>query len=366
MIQLAKPFIPDEAFEDLRAVLATGHLIQGPQVERFESLLADYLGISHVILVSSGTAALHLSLAALNVREGDEIIVPAFTFPATANVVELLGATPVLVDIDLSDFCIDPGLIEGKVTKRTRAVVAVHEFGQSADLERILEITRRHGLPLLEDAACALGTEYAGKKAGTWGKVGCFSFHPRKTITTGEGGAVVTDDPDLAARIRSLRNHGIVIHKGIPDFRYAGFNYRMTDLQAALGKSQLSWLPQMIKRRRELAAHYGRRLVPLRWVKAPCELEQRRHSFQTYHILVREGMERDKLKDHLKGHQIETNIGAYALHCLSYFREKYGYPESDFPCAAAAYRRGLALPIGNHVTEEDVSRVVEAISEFCP
>jgi len=366
MIRLAKPFIPDEAIEELRAVLASGHLIQGPQVDHFESLLADYLEVSHLILVSSGTAALHLSLAVLGIHEGDEIIVPAFTFPATANVIELQGATPVLVDIHLNDFCIEPKLIERKITKRTKAILPVHEFGQAAEIIGILEVARSYQLPVVEDAACAIGTEYGGKKAGTWGEIGCFSFHPRKTITTGEGGAVVTENSEIARRIRSLRNHGMVTAHGRPDFNDAGFNYRMTDLQAALGKCQMPYLHKMIEKRKEIATAYEKGLAPLEWIKTPRAIKNRQHSFQTYHILVGEEVERDNLMDYLKKNQIETNIGAYALQCLSYFKKKYGYQESDFPNAAIAYRRGLALPIGNHMTEEDVTTVIDVLTHFHP
>lgn len=331
MIRLAKPFIPDEAFQEIRAVLTSGQLIQGPQVQGFESLLAEYLGVSQAVLVSSGTAALHLSLAALGIHEGDEVIVPAFTFPATANVVELLGATPVLVDIALEDFCIDPKLIEEKIGQRTRAILPVHEFGQAADLARILEVSRRSQLPVVEDAACAIGAEYAGKKAGTWGEIGCFSFHPRKTITTGEGGAVVTENPEIAGRIRSLRNHGIRTIDGRLDFDNAGFNYRMTDLQAALGKSQMPYLHRMIEKRRGIAKAYEKGLAHLRWIETPRAMKDRLHSFQTYHVLVSEEVERFHLMEFLKRRQIETNIGAHALHCLSYFKERYGVPGIRFP-----------------------------------
>jgi perosamine synthetase len=364
IIQLAKPYIPKEAIEQVAHVLESGHLIQGRWVEEFESALAGYLDVTHVILVSSGTAALHLSLMAMGIREGDEVIIPSFTFPATANVVELLGATPRLVDIGLDDFCIDPELIENSITPRTRAIIPVHEFGQSADLERILEITRRHGLSLIEDAACALGTDYDGTKAGTWGDAGCFSFHPRKTITTGEGGAIATDHGEIAEKVRSLRNHGIARVNGGAEFRYAGLNYRMTDFQAVLGLAQMHSLESMMEVRNRLAQTYARELGATEWIKIPMGIQRRKHSYQTYHLLLDPSIERDKMIDYLKEEGIEANLGAHALHCLPYYQEKYGYGAPDFPKAGLAYRQGLSLPIGQHLTDSDVLRIATTLKGF--
>ncbi|MCP4215992.1 MAG: DegT/DnrJ/EryC1/StrS family aminotransferase, partial [bacterium] len=242
MIKLAKPYIPEEAIKNVVDVLRSGNLVQGKYAKEFEISLCDYLDVPHAVVVSSGTAALHLALIALGIKESDEVIVPAFTFPATANVVELVGAKPVFVDINLSDFCIDTSNIEAKITAKTKAIMPVHEFGQAAKMDDIIALVKKYNLKLVEDAACALGTEFDNQKVGTFGELGCFSFHPRKAITTGEGGVIVTRSAELAEKLRVLRNHGISAKNGTIDFIAAGLNYRMTDFQAALGLGQMKSL----------------------------------------------------------------------------------------------------------------------------
>jgi perosamine synthetase len=361
MIRLAKPFFPAQSFANVCAVLKSGHLIQGAYVKQFEEALRRYLGVKHAFLVSSGTAALHLSLLSLGIRAGDEVIVPAFTFPATANVVELVGARAVPVDIRLDDFCIDSSKIEKAITSRTKAIMPVHEFGQSAEMKIIMEIARSRGVAVVEDAACALGTEYDGKKAGTLGKVGCFSFHPRKAITTGEGGAVVTEDDGIAEKIAILRNHGIcAAEKGI-DFIHAGFNYRMTDIQAAIGVPQLMGLDRTIERRIRIASYYHEAFEGLSVVSRPATFGNRRMVYQSYHILLNDGVDRQGVIASMKKAGIETNLGAYALQCLSYYRNKYGFKEEDFPNALKAYRQGLALPVGHHVKKADVAFIARSL-----
>lgn len=209
MIRLTRPYIPDEAIEKCIEVLRSGNLVQGLYAEKFEQAISDYLDVKHAMVVSSGTAALHLSLIALGIGPGDEVIVPAFSFPATANVVELVGAKPVFVDIKLDDFCIDASFIESVITNNTKAIIPVHEFGMPANMKPVLKLAEKYKLFIIEDAACALGAEYENRKAGAFGNLGCFSFHPRKAITTGEGGVVVTNDISLAEKIRAIRNHGI-------------------------------------------------------------------------------------------------------------------------------------------------------------
>jgi perosamine synthetase len=357
MIKLARPVIRKDAIADVVRVLESGNLIQGAVVQKFEEGLADYLEIKHAIVVSSGTAALHLALLALNIGPGNEVIVPAFTYPATANVVELVGARPVLVDVTLEDYCLDPRQIEAAVTKRTKAIMPVHEFGQAANMSPIMAIAKRRRLQVIEDAACALGTEYKCKKAGTIGNLGCFSFHPRKAITTGEGGAVVTNDDLLADRLRSLRNHGISGAGPVPDFREAGFNYRLTEFQAALGIPQLRKIESFILHRLRAAERYDRELSGVLGIKIPRRYKNRRMIFQTYHILLAGGVNRDAVIRGLKLAGIETNLGAQALHCLSFYRKKYRYTESRFPNAARAYRQGLALPMSQALRESDIRTV---------
>jgi dTDP-4-amino-4,6-dideoxygalactose transaminase len=364
MIKLAKPFLHETAIDQIAEILRSGNLVQGQFVGELESSLAKYLDVKHAIVVSSGTAALHLSLMALDIKEGDEVIVPAFTFPATANVVEIVGARPVLVDISLNDFCMDTSALAKIVTDRTKAIMPVHEFGQAADMDMITTMAAKHNLLVIEDAACALGTEYNRQKAGTFGIAGCFSFHPRKAITTGEGGTIVTGDGKLAAKLRCLRNHGISFTEGKQDFIHAGLNYRMTDFQAVLGIHQLRDIESIIVHRERLALAYDRALSGIPGVTAPARLAERRHVYQTYHILLADGIDRNSLIAYLKREGVETNIGAQAIHCTGYYKNKYRYAEHDYPNAAKAFRQGLALPMGMHIGESDVEFIAAKLEAF--
>lgn len=361
MIKLARPNISKLAIEKVIAVLKSGNLVQGKYVKEFEAALQIYLGVKHAVLVSSGTAALHLSLLALGIKTGDEVIVPAFSFPATANVVELVGAKPVFVDIKLDDFCINPTQIESKITEKTKAIIPVHEFGQSADMKKILEIAHKHKLQIIEDAACALGAEFNNQKVGTLGTLGCFSFHPRKAITTGEGGCVVTNDDRLADKIRSLRNHGISVDKGKIDFIQAGFNYRLTDFQAVLGLHQLAEIEDVIKQRIHTAKKYDALLSTIEEIRIPPRLKNRKAVYQTYHVLLDSRMNRDKIINDLKKSGIETNFGAYALQCIKYYKQKYHYEDADYPNAFRAFKHGLALPMGNHIKNKNISFIVDKL-----
>jgi perosamine synthetase len=356
MLRLAKPYIPEAAISRIIDILKSGNLVQGRHVREFEMALEGFLSVKHAVVCSSGTAALHLALLAADIKEGDEVICPAFTFPATANVIERSGATTILVDITLDDFCLDISKVEKAITYKTKAIVVVHEFGQCADIEGISTLADKFGLRIIEDAACALGTEYHGKKAGTFGIMGCFSFHPRKAITTGEGGVIVTDDEELAGKLRALRNHGICMEDGHQEFLYAGLNYRMTEFQAALGFSQLAEIDHIIDRRVEQAKRYDGNLS-INLIKIPATFKLRKAVYQTYHVLIADTINRDGLIESLKLAGIETNIGAQALNCLSYYQRKYGYCPDDFPNAKKAYRQGLALPIGLHLTDEDIDHI---------
>ena len=304
-----------------------------------------------------------MALLALEIKKGDEVIVPAFTFPATANVVELVGAKSVFVDINLSDFCIDTSKIEKVITNKTKALIPVHEFGQPSKMDAIVNIAKRYHLKIVEDAACALGAEFENQKVGTLGEFGCFSFHPRKAITTGEGGLVITNDNELAQKVRVLRNHGISYKDGKVDFIAAGLNYRMTDFQAVLGISQLEDIDKIIIQRIETASKYNNRLKKANWIKTPHVYENRKMVYQTYHVVL-DDKDRDELVNYLKAHKIETNLGAQALHCLTYYKNKYTLNESDFPNAVKAYRKGLALPIGKQLNQKDFDKVVQILIEY--
>ncbi len=361
MIKLSKPCFSADAILKVSEILASGNLVQGEYVLKFEESLKQYLGAGHVIVVSNGTAALHLSLMALGIGPGDEVIVPAFTFPATANVVELVGARPVFVDITTDDFCLDTRQIEQAITPHTRAIMPVHEFGQSAKMDELMGIARRHNLPVVEDAACALGTEFSGKKAGTFGVLGCYSFHPRKAITTGEGGAIVTNDADLAAKLRTLRNHGIEVAGGKADFIAAGLNYRMTDFQAALGYYQMVEIEQYIRERIVIANAYSDRLQGINGLKTPAILDQRKNVYQTYHVLLDPRFSRDEIKLKLYEKGIETNFGANALPLLTFYKEKYQLKSEDFPNSVNSFRQGLALPMSHYVHETEINLVCDQL-----
>jgi len=364
MIKLAKPFIPEKAINAVVEVLKSGNLVQGKYVKQFEKKLEEYLNVENAVVVSSGTAALHLALMALEIGQGDEVIVPAFTFPATANVVELVGAKPVFVDITLDDFCIDTSKIEEVITKRTKVIMPVHEFGQAAKMDDILEISKKHNLKIIEDAACALGTEYDGKKAGTFGSAGCFSFHPRKAITTGEGGAIVTKDSVLAKKLRSLRNHGIDKVQNKIDFFYTGLNYRMTDFQAALGLYQLEIIDELINKRIEQAAMYDSLLSDTEWIKTPSIYSDRKMVYQTYHVLLNNNIDRNKFIRYLQKEGIETNIGAQAVHLQSYYSLKYSESNHQLNNARNAFLNGFALPIGIHLIGGNIKHIASQLTQF--
>lgn len=364
MIRLAKPFIPEEAITRVIEVIRSGNLVQGECVAEFEQKLQGYLGVKYVIVVSSGTAALHLSLVAMDIKNGDEVIVPAFTFPATANVIELVGAKPILVDINLDDFCIDTSKIENVITEKTKAIIPVHEFGQAVKMDDIIAISKKFGLKIIEDAACSLGAEFKGKKVGTFGEYGCFSFHPRKALTTGEGGAIATNNDILAKKARALRNHGIEIVNNKVDFHYAGYNYRMTDFQAAMGIPQLAILDEIIEKRIKIAEEYSKSLGGIDWIKIPVNFDNRKAVYQTYHILINQDYNRDNLINHLNHYGIQTNFGAQAIHVQKYFKEKYSYAIENYCNAINAYNNGLSLPIGEHIGCNEIEEIIQKVKLF--
>jgi len=368
MIRMAVPDLGEEELREIEEVFKTGWLIQGVKVQEFEQMVADYLGVKHAVAVSSGTTALHLALIAAGVKQGDEVIVPAATFPATANVVEHVGARPVFVDINLDTYNIDCEQL-GELVRTTRsnkikALMPVHLFGQSADMEPIKEIAKAYNLRVIEDAACALGAEYKGRKCGTLGDVNCFSFHPRKAITTGEGGMIVTGSNKIAEDLRIWRNHGIIADHGRYDLVVPGFNYRMTNVQGAIGTIQMRKLRDAIAKRVRLARIYDELLKGVSCIKTPETMRESNHIYQAYVVLLDKGADRDAFMMRLKEREIETTIGTYALHMLSYYREKYGYEPDDFPNAKTVFKKGLALPLHPKMSEDDVEFVVKTILDI--
>lgn len=356
MIRLAAPVLGAEEIEAVAGVLRSGRLVQGPRVEEFEAAVGDRLGARHAVAVSSGTAALHLCVLALGLGPGDEVVVPDYTFPATANVVERAGARARLVDVEAEGFGLDPALAGAAVTRRTRALMPVHQFGLAADMGPLLQLARDRGLPVIEDAACALGASWRGQPCGRLGDLACFSFHPRKVITTGEGGMVVTDDDGLATAVRSLRNHGMSSGPGGPRFERAGLNYRMTEMQAAIGCVQLRGLDVRLERRAERAAEYGELLAGVEGLTLPTSLPDRDHSWQSYLVQLPHGADRDAVAASLREAGVETSVGAHALSAHPAYANRGAAPVSR-----SLYARGLCLPLHDGMTPSDTRTVAEAL-----
>ena len=289
------PDIRQEDIERVSSVLKSGMLVQGKQVAELENKIAEYIGVKHAIAVSNGTASLHLTLLALNIGSGDEVIVPSFSFIATANVVELVGAKPIFADIDINTCNINTQKIENVITSRTKAIIPVHEFGLCCDIEEICQLAEKHKLHVIEDAACALGSSSTQGFAGSFGTAGSFSFHPRKAITSGEGGMIVTNYPELAARLRALRNHGIDPTNAKMDFIAAGYNYRLTDIQAALVLSQFERLGSILKRRDEISRIYFNELRNVSGILLPKVPVGKKHSWQSFHIIIEGTNARDTI-----------------------------------------------------------------------
>ena len=349
-IRLAFPELGADELAEVRAVLESGSLTMGPKVAELEELVARACGVEHAVAVSNGTAALHLAVLALGIGPGDEVIVPAYTFPATANVVRLAGARAVLVDVDPATFNLDLGLVAAAVTPRTKAVLAVHLFGRPLDWARL-----RAAVPadvrLLEDAAGALGARWRGRPCGGLGVMGCLSFHPRKIVTTGEGGAVTTGDEALAAAVRRLRHHGLEPDGDLPE---PSTNYRLADILCAVGIPQLRRLDDLLAVRTRLAAGYAERLRGI--VELPEADEGDTHGWQAYVVRLDR---RDEALAALRADGIEVQIGTYALHRFSAYAE-----QGPFPGADAAYARALALPFHSRLTDADLDRVAEGIERF--
>jgi len=375
-ISISRPAIGEDEWLALQEPIMNGWLTQGPKVEAFEKRFAEYHEVQHSLAVTSCTTGLHLALSALGICPGDEVIVPAFTWVATANVVVHCGAVPIFADVDRLTFNIDPNKIEKHITGRTRAIIPVHLFGLCSDMDAIRSVIPDN-VYVVEDAACAVGAKYHNQFAGTIGDVGVFSFHPRKIISTGEGGMVTTNNAELYVLMDQLRNHGASIseeqrHSGskpylLPEFNLAGFNYRMTDLQGAIGLVQMERLEGLIADRQQWASFYRHELKQISWLQQPKVEEGFEHSFQAYVCYMDESLApftRNEFMQYLQERGIATRPGTHAVHKLDWYRKRFSIQANDFPIANDCDLHTLAIPLHNNMTSEDYAYVVEQILEF--
>lgn len=387
MIPITKMDFGPEDLAAIQRVLESGWLVQGREVQKFEESIAEFCNVPYAVAASSCTASLHMALKALDVGPGDEVIVPAFTWVSTASSVEHCGARPVFCDISLDTFNIDAEQVESLITPRTVGIVPVHLFGLFADLSKPQSIADRHGLWMLEDAACALGSAQNNSAPGQSTAGACFSFHPRKSLTTGEGGMLVTRDSALAERCRRLRNHGAQAsdfqrHQSKGGFRLTtfpefGFNFRMTDLQASIGNSQFNRIDELLDGRRRCATLYNTALADLSWLTGPPEPTGQRHSYQSYVCLFSpEHPERDlsnlnrlteqrtALQSTLEEHGVMTRQGTHAPILLDCFAEKYDLKPEDFPGATIADSLSIALPLYPGLSSNDLQTVIDELKQF--
>ena len=381
-IPITKPLFGAEELEAIQRPLETGWVVQGPFVQEFEEKFCTFTGAGHAVATSSCTTALHIAVAALGLKPGDEVVVPAFTWVSTANVVEYMGAKPVFCDIDLQTFNIDPAALEAAVTSRTVGVLPVHLFGLCAEMDSVLDVAERRSLWTVEDAACALGGWYRGRHAGTLGDMGCFSFHPRKSITTGEGGMITAREERFDSLARSLRDHGATrsdltrhTQRGsflLSEYPHLGYNYRMTDIQGALGSVQMDRAEAILEGRARCARLYDEALGDASWLQTPAVPEDLVHGYQAYVCLFRPEEptmdnvsrlheQRNELMARLEERGIATRQGTHSPVDTAYYREKYGLRPDEFPKSTLSDRLTLALPLYPQMTEADQARVVNEL-----
>ncbi|QRM57737.1 DegT/DnrJ/EryC1/StrS family aminotransferase [Sinorhizobium sp. BG8] len=378
-IPVAKPQLDEQEVEAVRRVVLSGWVTQGPEVAAFEAEFAEYVGAPYACAVSNCTTALHLALMAVGVGPGDEVITVSHSFVATANAIRYCGAVPVFVDIEAGGFNMDPDLIEAAVTARTKAIVCVHQLGMPCDLRRIVEVGRHFAIPVIEDAACATGSEILWE--GEWQRIGrphgdiaCFSFHPRKVVTTGDGGMLTTANPDYDRKFRLWRQHGMsvadtvrhgskqVIYEEYPEL---GYNYRMTDLQAAIGRVQLRRLPELVSRRRQIAAKYENLLKDVPGLVTPIEPAWTRSNWQSYCVMLPGDIDQKVTMQALLDQGISTRRGVMNIHLESAYAASGSHRAStDLARSVAAQTGSVILPLFAQMTDQDLTRVGGALREL--
>ncbi len=364
-VPLTKPYFDSDEIDEINGVLNSGWVSQGPKVKEFEEAVARKIHSKHAIAVTNCTSAIHLALLSSGISPGDEVLVADYTFPATGHAVLYCGARPIFIDIDISTYNIDPEKIEPFITEKTKAIIPVHTFGQPARMDEIIEISRNYGLTVIEDAACALGAKFKGNYAGTIGEIGCFSFHARKGITTGEGGMLVTDDDEIARKARHLSTFGMTsawerekkVGFSIPVFTDVGYNYKMSDITAAIGVAQLRRLDKIIERKRTLAQYWNARLDEIDGIKKPYVNRNTISVNQSYVALVDHGINRNMLIQDLLSEGIQTQIGTYASHMQPVYRAP-----QNCPCSQEVFHRAISLPMYytlNETVIDEITRVIE-------
>lgn len=374
-IPISLPSMGQEEWEATKDPIFSGWITQGPKVAEFEKLFAQRHKVKHALAVSNCTTALHLALVALGIKAGDEIIVPAFTWVSTANVIMYCGATPVFIDIDIRTFNIDVTQLKQKITLKTKAVIPVHLFGLCANIDEIKQIAPQ--LKIVEDGACAAGAGIGDRPAGSLGDIGCFSFHPRKSVTTGEGGMLTTNDDVLAEKLNMLRNHGASIseeqrHKGpkpyiLPEFDMVGYNYRMTDIQGAVGVVQLKKLDKFIDERQKWAEFYDHELRDIPWIKTPYIPQNYKHGWQSYVLFIdetRSPMKRNDIMEFLQQRGIATRPGTHAVHMLGFYSKTFNIKPQDYPGAFAANEFSMSIPLHNRMEKEDYEYVTSTLKSI--
>ena len=372
MIPITIPYLGEEEAQAAADVIRSGWVTQGPKVAAFERVVAEYCGTEHAVAVSSCTTALHLSLLTLGIGPGDEVICPSMSFIATANSIRHTRATPVFADVDPATYNLDPDAAETAITPRTKAILLVHQIGLPADIDRFLAIGEKHGIKILEDAACAIGSRYKGKPIGGHTEMACFSFHPRKVITTGEGGMITTNDAEYAERLRLLRHHGMSVSDAerhgakrvvIEEYVCPGYNYRMTDIQATVGIEQMKKLDWIVQRRRELAARYSARLASHPWLKPPHVPAYAEPNFQSYAMQLGDDahLDRDELMQRLLDRGIATRRGIMLAHQEPVY--KHDETRGALGNSKAASDCSILLPLFPQMTHEEQLRVVDALAK---
>jgi dTDP-4-amino-4,6-dideoxygalactose transaminase len=383
-IPITKTVFGAEEMAAVQKPLESGWVVQGPYVKEFEERFSAFTGARFSVATSSCTTALHIAVAALGLKPGDEVIVPAFTWVATANAVEYMGARAVFCDVDLETFNIDPGKAASLVTPKTVGMIPVHLFGLCAEMGPLMATAREHNLWVVEDAACAFGAWQGGRHAGTFGDVGCFSFHPRKSITTGEGGMITCERAELDSLSRSLRDHGasrsdLARHQAeaaflLAEYNHLGYNFRMTDIQGALGCAQMARAEWILSKRSRLAKQYDEALKDVEWLRTPPVPEGNVHGYQAYVCLFRPeeptldnverlNRHRNELMTRLERKGISTRQGTHAAALVGYYSEKYGLRPDMFPNAYLAERLSLTLPLYAQMTEEEQATVCRTLKE---